>query len=293
MNHRKIILYGALGAILAFYAGQWLLDTLLRGPLETRRQTAQGLQKSLEQCKKELSLAREAGKTLDEYRRQSLPQDTEVARSLYQGWLLELVAHVGLADPNVNSNEPASRKGMFSVLAFSVRARGTLEQLTRFLFEFYSAGHLHQIRSLAITPLPKSGELDLTFSIEALSLPTADRKDQLSAERSDRLASPKLADYRPIMDRNLFAVGGGLDPIDQTYLSAVNYVNDEPEVWFTLRATDELVKLRIGDRLDVGQFSGIVVEARGADVILESDGQRWLLTKGDCLTEAYALPPEY
>jgi hypothetical protein len=300
MLNRKNLLLAFLGVILAFYAGEWLLNTLLSAPLDARKQKTAQLEQQLERGRDELALAREAGRELVAHGRQSLPSDSEVARSLYRGWLLELVEHVGLADRNVNSNDPVTKKGIYTALGFSVRGRGTLEQLTKFLFEFYSAGHLHQISSLGITPLQKTGELDLSITIEALALPEADRKDRLSTERSDRLAPADLNgtlatldDYRSIVDRNLFAVGGGLDPTDRTYLSAVNYVDGEPEAWFTLRDTDELIKLRKGSTLQVGQFSGKLVDIDGADVILESDDQRWLLTIGDNLTEAYALPPEY
>jgi hypothetical protein len=293
MMNRKNLMLLVLGVILAFYAGEWLLDKLLTAPLDARNAKTKVLEGDLQKRKAELAKARQAGKKLSDWERQSLPSDTEVARSLYQGWLLELVNHVGLADPNVNSNEPASYKGQFTTLGFSIRGRGTLEQLGKFLFEFYSAGHLHQIQSIVITPLQKTGELDLSITIDALALPGADRKDRLSAERSDRLASAKPEDYRSIVQRNLFAVGGGLDPTDQTYLSAVNYVDGEPEAWFTLRNSDELLKLRKGSRLEIGQFSGKLIEIDDADVILESDGQRWLLTIGDNLTEAYALPPEF
>lgn len=292
MNRRNLMLL-VLGLILAVYAGQWLKSNLLDTPLEKRKQRTVALSAEIDKRKKQLTQAREAGKKLVEWQRQSLPSDVEVARSLYQGWLLELVSHVGLSDPNVNSNEPAAHKNMYTVLVFSIRGRGTLEQLTKFLYEFYMAGHLHQIRSIGITPIQKTGELDLSITIEALALPGADRKDTLTTERSARLASANLEDYRPIVLRNLFAVGGGLDPTDQTYLSAVNYINGQPEAWFTLRDTDELLKLRKGDQLAVGQFSGVVVEIDGADVIVESEGQRWLLSIGDNLTQAYALPPEF
>lgn len=291
---RKILLFVALGAFLVFYAGEWLLDTVLRGPLEQRQALTRRLEKKIEDSKKELSKARTAGKRLDEWQKVSLPSDPQVARSLYQAWLLELVNHVGLADPNVNSSEPANRKGQFYVLAFSIRGRGSIDTMTRFLFEFYRAGHLHQIRSLNITPLQKTDELDLAISIEALALPGSDRKDSLSKETSDRLVSDRIDNYRSIVDRNFFAVGGGIDPIDQTFLTSVVTVDGKPaEAWFSFRSTDELEKLNVGDHLKVGQFSGRIVEINGSDVILQSEGQRWLLTIGESLTDAFALPPEY
>ena len=143
-----------------------------------------------------------------------------------------------------------------------------------------------------MTPNQKTGELDLSITIEAASLPEADRED-LTQERADRLASASIEAYSQIAARDFFAVGGGLDPTDQTFLSAVTDVDGKPQAWFTLRETDELLKLVPGAVLTVGQFRGVVAEIEDQDVILESDGRRWLLTIGECLTDAYALPPEY
>ena len=111
---------------------------------------------------------------------------------------------------------------------------------------------------------------------------------------SQRLASAALADYDPIVQRNLFGIGGSPDPTDHTYLTAVSSVDGEPQVWFTLRAAGEVLKLRKGDGLEVGQFSGTIAEIEGSDVVIEADdGERWLLTLGESLTDAYALPPEF
>ncbi len=165
---------------------------------------------------------RKANQQLKVWQAQSLPSDTEVARSLYQAWLVGLVGSAGFISPNVDSSEPITRKGLYSSLGFSVRGRATLEQLTRFLYDFYRADHLHHIESLNLTPVPRSDELDITLSIEALSLPDATRKDRLSTRASDRLASNRLADYRPVIERNLFGIGGGgLDAADFAYLTAI------------------------------------------------------------------------
>ena len=292
-KHRKKLLMGVLGLIAVFYIGDWLIQNLLEGPLEERRIAQVRMEKDIEKQKEILARARQAGKQLSVWEEQSLPSNTEVASSTYQVWLLQVIQRAGLAAQGVNSSEPVTRKGVYSLLSFSARAHGTLEQLTRFLFEFYRAGHLHQIRSLAITPIQKTGELDLTITVEAMVLPSTERVKEFTTQTSDRLASENLDDYMSIVTRNLFDVGGGLDPTDQTVLTTVTYVNDEPEVWFSLRGTDELLKLKKGDRLEIGQFSGTLTEIEDGDVIIESDGEHWLLSIGENLTQATALPPEY
>ena len=293
IKHRKKLLMGVLGLIAVFYVGGWLLENLLEGPLEARRKTQVRLEKSIEKQQKSLSRARKVGKQLSVWEEQSLPSNTEVASSAYQVWLLQIIQRAGLSAQGVNSSEPVTRKGIYSLLSFSARARGTLKQLTHFLFEFYRAGHLHQIRSLSIIPIQKTGELDLTISVEAMVLPSSGRDKEFTTQTSDRLASEKLDDYMSIVERNLFDVGGGLDPTDQTVLTTVTYVDGEPEVWFSLRGSDELLKLKKGDRLEIGQFSGTLAEIDDTDVIIEADDERWLLSIGENLTQATALPPEY
>lgn len=292
-KHHKKLLMGMLGLLAVFYVGDWLLENLLEGPLQARRKTQTNLEKNIDKQQVSLARARKAGKQLSVWEEQSLPSNTEVASSTYQVWLLQVIQHAGLSAQGVNSSEPVTRKGIYSLLSFSARAHGSLEQLTRFLFEFYSAGHLHQIRSLSITPIHKTGELDLTISVEAMVLPSSGRDKEFTTQTSDRLASDNLEEYMSIVERNLFDVGGGLDPTDQTVLTTVTYVNGRPEVWFLLRGSDELLKLKKGDRLEIGLFSGTLAEIVDTDVIIESEGERWLLSIGENLTQATALPPEY
>ena len=54
-----------------------------------------------------------------------------------------------------------------------------------------------------------------------------------------------------------------------------------------------MVKLRPGQTLVIGQFQAEVVEIDEDDVILEADGERWLVAIGENLGEAFALPPEF
>ena len=262
------------------------------------------MRKEIKRYEDGLAKLRSAGKRLTAWEQQSLPTDTEVARSLYQAWVVELVNDVGLAGPSVNSSEPSNHQGIYHSLAFSVRGRGTLEQLTKFLFAFYQTDLLHQIRSVNITPVAKSDQLDLSLAIEAVSLtmPAGSRRRSpetvfeefrlRTARVGQRLAFESLEDYALIARRNLFGVGGGADVTENTLLTSINLVDGQPEVWFTVRTKDEIVKLRVGGKLELGSLTLTVVEVFGADVVVDVDGERWLLTLGDRVTDAHALPPE-
>ena len=96
-----------------------------------------------------------------------------------------------------------------------------------------------------------------------------------------------------IVDRNLFSVGGSPNAVEHTRLTGVTSDDGQPVAWFSLQATDETQKLYTGDVLLVGHFSGNIAQIEGNDVIIESDGQRWILSIGETLSEAAALPPEF
>jgi hypothetical protein len=292
-KYRKQILLGLLGFILLLYGGDWAIrNKWLADPLEGARKKNQKLRDELATRERDFEKFRKVVKELDVLKNRSLPANADVARSLYRAWLLEMVGQVGFTNPNIDSSEPSNRKGLYMVLSFSLRGRATLPQLVKFLFQFYSADHLHQIRSLAISPLQGNDYLDVQMSIEAVILPKIERKDHLNTQKSDRLASPNLEDYQVVMQRNLFGVSPTAEATAYTYLTSVMSVNDQPEAWFTVRTDDKVFKLRKGDVLEVGQFKGTVVDIADADVILDADGERWLMTIGESLTRASALPPE-
>ena len=295
MKYRKHILAALFCLMLLFYGGDWLLENALRGPLDSRRARTAQLEEGIAARERQLDAARRIGRHVLLLQRQSLPSNTEVARSLYRAWLLELVRFVELSGHSVQSGEPQAREGLYWMLPFTVRGRGTLEQLMQFLFEFYRAGHLHQMGTIGITPLAGGNQFDLSFSIEALVLPGADRADRLTTGYSARLASDDLADYDVIAQRNLFTGGGSLDAVEHTYLVGVVSADGRPQAWFGLRASGEKRELYEGESLQIGRFTGTVTEINldDRDVIIESDGQRWLLALGENLTEAFALPPEF
>jgi hypothetical protein len=294
MKKRERLLAIVVGALVLAYLGNWMFNSLLQGPLQKRREQADRLRSQIDKKLAQVRRAQQASQKLARWQQQSLPSNLEVAASLYQKWLLEQVSLSGFKTPNVDSGGAINRKGIYHVLPFSLRGRATLEQLTRFLYEFYSADHLHQISRINLTPLSKSNELDLALSIEALVLPDADRADKLSDRRSDRLASNSLADYRSIVERNLFGQGSaGIDPADYAFLTAILTVDGVPQAWFTVRTTGEILKVQPGQSFEIGQFRGAVAAINSPDIIIDADEERWLLTLGEKLSQAVALPPEF
>ncbi len=301
---RKLLLSAIMVGMGVWFGGQWVLESLIQGPLERERAQTERLRGDIKEREEGLIRIREASKMLEIWENQSLPSDPEVARSLYQAWLVELIDDVGLTSPSVTSSEPVLRRGVYYTLSFSVRGRGTLEKLTRLLFAIYQTDLLHQIRSIALSPLQRAEQMDVSLSIEAIALVAGSESEDAETvfeefrrrtwRASNRLAYSHLDAYQTIVQRNLFGMGGGtLDASDFTVLTSINEVNGEPEVWFTVQSTDQLIRRRIGESFQVGTLDLEVIEAFGTDVVLEVDGERWLLTLGENLMDAFALPPEF
>ncbi len=307
-KRRQLILLVVMGAIALYFVVDWAREGMSRPIDEAQAKTIE-LKKEIEKRKAALIRLKDASKQLTIWEGQSLPGDTEVARSLYRAWLLELVDDVRLLNPSVKSYEPAAqKKGLYYTLSYSVRAHGTLEQLKIFLFAFYQTDLLHQIRALSITPPAQGNQLDLSMSIEALVLghmaagdgneeqqTVIDAFRERSYRVANRLASENLVEYDVIDRRNLFGMGTGgtADPMDHTFLTSISIVNGEPIVWLTVRTTNETKKVPLGEEFEIGSLVCTITEVYGSDVIIESDGERWLLSLGDKLTDAHALPPEY
>lgn len=291
--NRQQILLAAFALIGLFQAGEWVLATMIEGPKQTRQATTNRLQKEIKKQTNTLARMRKAGTQLAEWQQRSLPGNIGVARQVYRSWLLELVETAKLQSPNVDSATPVKRRGGYVALQFTVRGHGTLKQITRFLYEFSSAGYLHRIQTMGLTPIGSTGQVDLSLSIEALSLPGAATTGELSTEPGERLAFASLSDYAPIAQRNVFGLASdALDPIASTFVTAVIVSNGQPRVWITRRTDDKVFKLGVGDQFEAGDLQGRVAAIVGQDVVLEIDGERWLIEIGENLAEAFALPPE-
>ena len=293
MNRREKLLAAGVGLIAALFGLNSAYESLFERPLEAARQRSEQLHEDILRRQQELRHVRDDRRQLARWQEQSLPTNLELARSAYQSWLLELVEAAGWDGVQVDPAEPNSRRGLYQTLSFSVRGRGSPAQIVQFLYEFYRADHLHQIRSLGLTPHGKQDLLDASLTIEALALPDATRDDRLSQGQSDRLALAAAADYDFIARRNIFAPGGQrLDLADHVFLTAVTQDGDSREAWFTLRGTDEMRRVRDGDELVLGRHRASVLRIDSADVLLALDGQLWLLAIGESLAQATAVPAE-
>lgn len=317
--------------VLATAAIYWLLSvgggTTNLSVAELRRQ-CEAKRTELEKKQKLLRGQKADAEKLAAWEKIALPSRPEAARSGYQRWLRDATAQAKFRTTDIFSSEGQPRKGIYTIYPFRVEGRATLDQLVRFLYEFYTAPHLHQVRRLSLTPLDGGKEFDLAITIEAVSLPTADREDRLASGKAQRLTVAGLDDYvrtivRRRMEGDRFVDAAGLftpyspppppvvarrdppprpeppkpeppkpPPFDHakyTFVTAIVQVDGRSQVWIDARTIGKQFKLHEGDSFVVGQSKGVVRRIGRYDVEIELDGMRRLLTAGASLKDSQAI----
>jgi hypothetical protein len=297
-RREKILAAAACGTGLV--AALWFV--VFAGPSrDSLRSQCDRLQKAVETKQRLLATTTADAKRLSEWQQRALPPDAAHARSKYQDWIREVANKAKFNQLNVAPGEGVLKKNIYAISMFTITGRADLGRLTRFLYEFYSAGHLHKITKIDLKPADKPGELDVTIVAEAMSLASNDRKDELSKESGKALQTAKLADYAtPIVGRNMFAPYAPVqnrpdfDVARYTFITAIIEANGRNEVWLHDRTKPpekrSLMKLAAGENFRVGATHGSVKSFVWPQVILDVDGQTRLFRQGDNLRGGMKVP---
>lgn len=264
MNSRERILAVAISSMLVLGALYYLFDSLEQG-FHTRRQAIAKLEQQKLDLERRVRSGKQARTRWVEYRDRSLPADRELARSLYQKWLLKEVESVGMSNVTINGVPTTSRGDAVHVHAFKVTCKGNIEQLTKWLHSFYSTDMLHRLRQLTIKPQNDSKLLDLTISLEAASLIDADQQE-LPTTPSKRLQREGLAPYvAAIVGRNVFA------PANQPpKLASLGTQRGAPR-----RALNFSAKAEDSDKLDKVTFRLVDPPLAGAKIDATTGAFQW------------------
>ena len=166
---------------------------------------------------------------------------------------------------------------------FGVRAKTDLSHLTAFLYDFYRAGHLHKITSLALNPVAGGRAIDLNLSIEALALEATDREDALSQLAWNRLNEGELEEYLGLARRNIFARGLSKS-LGRVTLTGVTYDRSATaQAWFSLGPGLGTQIVEAGKELAVETQRLPVVEIEVERVQVEVSGEKIWLEMGQVL----------
>ena len=296
MTLRNLILIAGLALFLIGYVGYWAYKFQYLEPRKELGDEIAKLSGEIDRGKENYNMMVQSWNQNKGFYYRSLPRTPNDAR-LYFFWLLELLQYSGLDNSRVGDGSH-SRVPSGWDYRFTVQCTGSLSQLSDFLFEFYHAPFLHRISSMTLTPTEGNREkLTFDMTINALALQPRDLKDPYPSPNQlpagfiiPRLMFNDPAVYNVISERNIMQTAkGGVDRADYTVLTSI--LNQE-EVWFWVQTDDSRIAAKLGDSIHSGSFSGRVVEILDQDIVLDRNGALWLLTAGESLNEAFALPPE-
>jgi hypothetical protein len=298
-KREKILLFAVLalvGLMGLRYGYGWI-----EGQFDERNDRITSLESEISRKEMLVTKALRAKQRMIVYEARSLPADREAARSQYQNWLTGLVDKSGLAG-GVTSQVPQTQRGIFDRHTFTMNASGNLSQVVKFLYDFFSANHLHQLKGLSLKPTEKGSRLDVSMTVEAVSVPTAKNVDKLSVESSDRLKLASAADYqKAIAGRNFFvaytapsakpsvASEGPTPPFDAAKYTTVSGIVNEfgrPQVWLNNRTSGDILRLSEGSDFKVGAIRGTIARIDADAVEVQLDGRRMKLTLGQSLRDA-------
>jgi len=260
-----------------------------------------------------IAIGRANDARLTEWAERSLPSNPDAAASAYQSWIIGIAEDAGLSQAHIAPSRITKLPGLYAKLPFSFQAKGTLAQTSAWLAAFYRADHLHQLRDLSLTPSADGSGLTLNAGIEALAMEGAPRTDTLGTAAGARLDEARGAELAAVITkRNLFAPyvppppptpppmpvveapppppPPAFDPAKFTILTSIVFVRAQPEAWLDVRPTNQLLKLKVGDEVSVGQFKGKLVRIGDREIEIEDDGKRRLVSLGKALGQAVELP---
>ncbi|WP_419194158.1 hypothetical protein [Novipirellula herctigrandis] len=249
-------------AVILMYA----VDTGYRKYIEQPTQRYEGELKSVDSKLQDANTSQVTGRRLanqlDECAARALPYDPALARSRYQDWLLKLVEEHRMDSASVDAETPRpietrSRTNKRATrlvghrIGYTLRARTTLNRLTDFLHDFHRSAQLHKIRSFSLTPLVNGNQLDLSLSIETLSLQSTERQSELSMLVRDEQTFPPRERFNEFVSRNLFAKGFSKS-LGQVRLNAITQNRaGELEGWFAVGSPPRTQIIATGQILDL------------------------------------------
>ncbi|MBL8892282.1 MAG: hypothetical protein JNL67_20065 [Planctomycetaceae bacterium] len=171
-------------------------------------------------------LSLRAGRELDRfdeaYNAASLPQSVAGMTVTYQNFLNDLLLQNGLEVSTIGKTgwgeveyEAKDRMGKtfkepaYNVLAVSdIVAKGSITQLTNFLYDFYDLAILHRVDKMNISLVAPEKEdetrLSIKFTVQALVLPSGPDTKSWSEYAKGRLGKPRTAYQDLVVARNLF-----------------------------------------------------------------------------------------
>jgi len=304
MNSREKILSIGVGTLAVLWIGTMGVDRF-RDARDKNYRTLENVKKELSRAREANERGRQAQSEIRKLARQSLPTDLDMAKSSYEDWLREQLVDSGLYVSELDDKSSGGGNKRFQEISFQISAQGSLSQLSDFLYHFYRAGHLHRISEANLSPNRDSEALDISLTIDALSLNACKRSDSLT-DRPSELELPPLEEVRQaIVGRNIFAVYGpdiledpnGSEPLAgqlegllaKARFTGTTYGQGGWQMAVRIEDSGDLFFFREGDPIEIGRFTGQITKLDGRQAIVTLKNGQVLIRLGQYLSQAQPL----
>ncbi len=287
--------------------GLYGLDSLYRSWIERPNQqlTAKldDLNGMLNASKSEQLVAQKQGKRLESFAARALPDDPQLARSLYQQWLLNLVETNELTSASVDAAQPIqveirsrTKKGKRQLVGhrinYSLRGQATLAKLSGFLNDFRKAGHLHKIRAITLNPIGNEGRLDADLTIEVLCLEASANKEQLGLWEVVDEAAIAPSTYDHLVRRNLFARGFAKALFDVELKAITSNREGIAQAWFRIDGRGTTKTIAAGNQIPVALHDIVVIEVLSNKVLVRVNEESHWIKLGQSIGEVCSSTQE-
>jgi Tfp pilus assembly protein PilO len=242
---------------------------------------------------------------LTEFSKQSLPPG-EHAKSQYQNWIVDTAGSVGLRERKVDIGSETTLKDYYKKYTFKLTCKGTLEQIAEFLRRFHKTDYLHLIRKITPAVNKSSNLMDVTITIEAMSLTKAQTSRMLRVPDKDmlKITPQEQSILDEIKSRKLFTAYSPPKPpppiiqppppppkpqpfyqAPYCYVIAIVESNGQRQVWIDNRAIGQQHKLYEGGSFKLEGVDCIIEKIEFDCIHVEADKQKFVIKQGKSFAE--------
>jgi len=304
---RNLIIILVLFGVVFGYFGSIAYKKYYAAPRKKMTQQRNELQQQITGGRQQAESMRQFSAANEKLFSRSFPLNPASARTEYQLWLTQMAEFCEMTEPQVRIGSYQRGAGIASH-QFQLRAVCTLEQLYRFLYEFYWTSYLHRINSMDIQPVAGADTVDISLVIEGLTMAKVNPNSPFPPQTGlpmtwsfeKRLSSGPFGAYTDYAKIDIFRYTQlGIDDAGFTLLTGLPTMvaadgTSVTQTRWRVESQGKNLTLGVGDKLKIGSFDGVVESIEDEMAILrQSNGILWAVLLGDKLSDAVAVPSEF
>ncbi len=317
LDKRQKMLVGVLAGVLLLWQGSGVLWSIFFGPFDSRNQQIAALEQTLKTKRDADDNLKLTEHRTRNWERRSLPPNPIIASTLYHFWISDLASanHFERLTVTPKRISTGTTSAVFTRIPISITAECKMEELCKFLYDFYRTDLMHKVTHIGLESLDSKANpvLKVSLELEGLSLASAKPRNTLFGEKQDKAVSDAMSkktldDYKPLTAQNRFARGynGPPKPADPPappaapfdsapYTKLVACIEDgngELQAWLLDMSSNKNTVIYVGKEFEVAGVKGMVVEIGKRSIKLVVKDKLWQLEIGESLKQMVEVKGE-